>query len=498
MSAADTSQSDRTAPVLDWLATELSADADLELAALVRHLDELGRPEISRNQFHRCLDLLHTRSLAISGLFRHRFAAATLPLTVSLHRSATRLVSALGKIAAGYEEVLAEVRHRLVRTVRRNPEAISAKALEVLGEQLTIAHLAGNSAPFEFWLRAHSFFRTSKVDSTPADAAAGQASEGALRAYKYILAFSAAQPEGLTGTEINWLSEYLAGSAKNIIIRSSLPGEGGFGWLWIDPDQDTPPISISRRDPPEVDGLIYFTAEELARRATALIEQLEGEGEPPGNLPTSLGRAETATLLRRVREYWTSPPHREHPRRRNQYAVSVCCGLESIWKMLREASSIAQTRFATQWMVVNESPTGYAIMQVTGTANALTPGIAIALRRSQDEPWTLCVVRWIRSETPEQIELGLQVIANTAKPVTVGFRGGAQPRPMRPALVVPPIAALGRQQAILAPAGTYSARRFMLVSDIHRLYIAQGRLLSLDMQTPAVELFQYEIDPYPL
>ena len=140
MSAADTSQSDRTAPVLDWLATERSADADLELAALVRHLDELGRPEISRNQFHRCLDLLHVRSLAISGLFRERFATATLPLTVSLHRSATRLVSALGKIAAGYEEVLAEVRHRLVRTVRRNPEAIEEQqALEQVHERLRVA-----------------------------------------------------------------------------------------------------------------------------------------------------------------------------------------------------------------------------------------------------------------------------------------------------------------------------------------------------------------------
>jgi hypothetical protein len=131
--------------------------------------------------------------------------------------------------------------------VRRNPEAISAKALEILGEQLTVAHLAGNSAPFEFWLRAHSFFRTSKADS-PADAAAGQAAEGALRAYKYILAFSAAQPEGLTGTEINWLSEYLANAAKN--SSSALAARRrGFGWLWIDPDQDTPPVSISRRDP---------------------------------------------------------------------------------------------------------------------------------------------------------------------------------------------------------------------------------------------------------
>jgi hypothetical protein len=130
--------------------------------------------------------------------------------------------------------------------------------------------------------------------------------------------------------------------------------------------------------------------------------------------------------------------------------------------------------------------------------NALTPGIAIALRRSPDEPWTLCVVRWIRSETPEQIELGLQVIANTAKPVTVGFRGGSKPRPMRPALVMPPIAALGRQQSILAPAGTYSARRFMLVSDIHRLYIAQGRLLSLDMQTPRSSFSSTRSTPTPI
>ena len=69
---------------------------------------------------------------------------------------------------------------------------------------------------------------------------------------------------------------------------------------------------------------------------------------------------------------------------------------------------------------------------------------------------------------------------------------------MKPALVLPPLPALGKAQSILAPGGTYTARRFMLVSDTQRLYVAQGRLLSLDLQTAAVELFQYEIDPYPL
>ena len=497
MSAADTSLSDRTAPILDWLASDLSEDTELELAALVRHLDELVRPDVGRNQFHRCLELVYTRSLSISGSIREKLAVASLPLSVNLHRSATRMVSALGKIVVGYEEILSEVQHRLVRTTRRNPETISSRALAILGEQLTIAHLAGNSAPYDFWQRAHAFYRAGQAEASP-DARPGSVPEGTLTAYKYILAFAAAQPEGLTGREICWVAEYLASTATSSRVSQTSPREDELGWFWIDPDQGNAPVSISRRDPPVVDGLIFFSAEELARRATTLIEQLEGEQAQPAGLPEWLGRAEAATLLRRVREYWANPPHREHARRRNQYAIRVCCGLDNIWKMLREPGTVRQNRYATEWMVVNESPTGYAIMQVTGTANKLGAGMALALRREDEDPWTLCIVRWIRTETPEQVELGLQVIANTAKPVTVGFRAGLLPRPMKQALVLPPLPALNRQQAILAPAGTYTARRFMLVSDTNRLYIAQGRLLSLDLQTAAVELFQYEIDPYPL
>lgn len=493
MSAADSPLSDRTAPVLDWLASGLSPDAELELAAFVRHVEELTRPEVGRGQLQRCLDLLQARGLQISWMFRAKLASTALPLTVSLHRSATRLVSALGKLATAYEDSLHEVRNRASKTSRQSPEAIGAKGLELLGEQFTVAHLAGNSAPYGFWLRAHTLF----LGSQPLAGDNGSTGD-ADAAYKYLLAFSATQPEGLSSPEACWLADLLSGSAADTKVSYTPPGENDLGWFWIDPDQDTPPISDNRRAPPPVEGLIYFSAEELARKATTWIDALEAETPSLDGLPVGLPATEAATLLRRVREYWATPPHREHSRRRNQYAVRVCAGLESIWKMLRESGSARQDAYTSEWMVVNESPTGYAIMQVTGTASDLVAGMALALRRNEDDPWTLSVVRWIRTETPEQIELGLQVIANTAKPVTVGFRSGNQTRPMRPALVLPPIAALGRQQAILAPAGTYSARRFMLVSDTNRLYVAQGRLLSLDMQTSAVELFQYEIDPYPL
>lgn len=492
MSAADSPLSDRTAPVLDWLATELSPDAELELAAFVRHVEDLSRPEVSRGQLLRCLDPLQARGMQISRMFREKLASTALPLNVGLHRSATRLVSAFGKLATGYEDSLNEIRHRVAKNNRQSPQAIGAKGLEILGEQFAVAHLAGNSAPYGFWLRAHTLFLGCQTSGS------GGNTEDADTAYKFLLAFSAAQPEGLTGPETCWLAALLSTTAGDTNIGYTPPGDNDLGWFWIDPDQDTPPISDNRRPPPPVEGLIYFSAEELARKATAWIDALDATPPSLDKLPAGLPAAEAATLLRRVREYWAMPPRREHSRRRNQYAVQVCTGLESIWKMLRETGTARQAPHTSEWMVVNESPTGYAIMQVTGTASELVAGMALALRRNEDDPWTLCVVRWIRTETPEQIELGLQVIANTAKPVTVGFRSGNQTRPMRAALVLPPIAALGRQQSILAPAGTYSARRFMLVSDTNRLYVAQGRLLSLDMQTSSVELFQYEIDPYPL
>lgn len=492
MSAADPSLSDRTAPVLDWLATELSPDAELELAALVRHIEDLTRPEVDGGQLSRCLDLLQARGIRISRMFREKLASTALPLNASLHRSATRLVSAFGKLATAYEDSLNEIRHRIAKNNRQSPQTLCARGLEVLGEQFAVAHLAGNSAPYGFWLRAHTLFLGCQTTGND------DLSKDAEIAYKFLLAFSAAQPEGLTGPEICWLTALLQTTVGDANVSYTAPGDHDLGWFWIDPDQDTPPISDNRRPPPPVEGLIYFSAEELARKATTWIEALDASPPAFDGLPTGLSATEAITLLRRVREYWATPPHREHSRRRNQYAVHVCTGLEGIWKMLRETGSARQELHASEWMVVNESPTGYAIMQVTGAASELTAGMAMALRRNEDDPWTLCVIRWIRTETPEQIELGLQVIANTAKPVTVGFRSGSQTRPMRPALVLPPVAALGRQQAILAPAGTYSARRFMLVSDTNRLYVAQGRLLSLDMQTSSVELFQYEIDPYPL
>ena len=191
---------------------------------------------------------------------------------------------------------------------------------------------------------------------------------------------------------------------------------------------------------------------------------------------------------------WQHAAKRETPRHEARYRVQACAGLAAIWKVLRGS---ADASLIHEWQVLNESPGGYSILHVATRIDGLCAGTAIALRPNPRSPWTLCIVRWIRCDQPQQIELGLQSLSTGASPVGVGFRGGDKTK-MVDALVLPAAANLRPQPAILAPAGTYTSRRFALVSDTDRLYVAQGRLLSLDMQTACVELFQFEIDPYPI
>ncbi len=156
-----------------------------------------------------------------------------------------------------------------------------------------------------------------------------------------------------------------------------------------------------------------------------------------------------------------------------------------------------------EWQVLNESPGGYAIMSITETGAGtgrpaeIVAGIVLGVRRQADEAWAVCVVRWVRSEASGRIELGLQMLAPSYHAVQVAFRG-ATLRGVVPALALPAMEPMRRHPAFLAPAGTYASRRFVFVREGARVYVAQGRALGLDMQTASVELFRYEIDPYPI
>lgn len=494
--------------VLAWLAGEPDDDPVADLAALRQHLARLGEPGISASQMQRCLDQFDGRVRDLSGRFRPRLLTSTLPLSRELHAATNELIEAMLDIAGGLQRLADDLRQRWIRTQILGSGALGAQAQQLVGEAFLNCALAGSPAPFALWQRAHALMLDAVRHEGGKDFAAAAQTRTAFL-YKRLLCIAVVQPESLTARELAWLFDYLEGAAARARLDVGLPTPEAATY-WIDAAQDCPPVALARRSPPDVDGLWYFTAAPLATRVSEQIEWLENrileaeivglerEGEllapDVSGLPEGLTPLEVLSVLRRLRERWVAPPLREQARRRHQYTVQVCSGLRGIWELGRRGEGVARI---AEWMVLNESPGGYAIMCVSGVEGVLSAGMALALRRDAGQPWSICIVRWIRSDNPDQVELGLQVVAQGFTAVQIAFRGG-DAHSTQPALILPPLAATRHNAALLAPAGSYVSRRFVLIQEGAHLYVAQCRVLGLDMQTANIELFQYEIDPYPI
>lgn len=490
-----------TSTILDWLAAQPSTDVAEEIGQLHHYLEQLRSPSVSPVQHHRCVELFYGRTLRIAADLKPRLMEAGLPLERGIHNHARQLIEALEAVAKAFQQVILNVRSGTIRPLRRLGETLAARGIRMLSEASELAGLAGGLPLPGLWPTACQLFETSGEDPT-ATTDGDSAGESAQFAFKRLVALDTLQLERFSQPEIIWICEYLNRIATLLQLDTRPPTGGETSWYWLLAGSEEGPQSFQRKPPPNAQKLIFASSSPLAKRVAEHIARLEAGQQPfELNLPKIAVGAQPMALLQRLRNEWALPSKREQPRRKTHYTVQACTGIEAIWTALRHpGATMANNRAVVQeWQVVNESPGGYAIMYVAGNVDGLSAGMTVALRREDEEPWNICVVRWIRSENPSQIELGLQIVSTGATPVMVGFRGAqSRSNKMVNALVLPAMPALRHHPAILAPSGTYTSRRFALVSDLDRVYVAQGRLLSLDIQTANIELFQFEIDPYPI
>ncbi len=79
-------------------------------------------------------------------------------------------------------------------------------------------------------------------------------------------------------------------------------------------------------------------------------------------------------------------------------------------------------------MVINESPDGYALMHIHGPKDAISVNnlVAIELPSGNNLPApnpAIAIIRWVLSENPEHLEIGLQVLATQGFAVNVVLTG---------------------------------------------------------------------------
>lgn len=500
---APSTPTDAEQSLLHWLESEPADAVEDDLAALRAHLlDAFGGAGLGANA--EVLRALAERIGDIGARLRPLLVARQLPVEVALFEANEQLCVLALDVATAIAGVAGSP------GVARSGagDELCEYAIGLVTEVFALSELAAAPPPAGTWRLAHDFAARHRIDSAAAD--------DPLRcAYLRLLAVAVAQPEGLTGREIAWLYDFLDARVLGAAVLANGVGDASASAWWIDLGADLAPQAVARRPAPSgsmLGGEVWSfnprpMAQKLgeciewvtARMTAAELAGMQGEVEPlteeEALFPPGLSPLETVALLRRLRSHWMAAPVRGQPRRQHQYVVQVGIGLQAVWDLGGGAADDAGA--LQEWMVLNESPGGLAIMSVAGVRGEIEAGGALALRRDQGQAWSVCIVRWVRSDCPGQVEVGLQIIGQSFHPVMVGFRGRAVQQ-LSPALALPIMEPLRRHPAMLAVAGTYASRRFVFVRETQTVYVAQARALGLDLQTPSVELFQYEIDPYPI
>lgn len=480
---------------LDWLAEPQQDDPLLDLVPLRNHLAaiaSMGLPVLHRLKID---ELLQQRADRIDDALAPMLLDVKLPLPIHLGTVAQGLIGLRAELGETWLKVAGDADPQELARVHRSRPQICLQGIINLSRQLVATLLISIPTPMNFWRNAQALYHGAHESVDPTATLPAEMSAIDAR-FKAMLALTAAQPEGLTPREIAFLADYLETHSTVTRIDTIRP-EGSGDWFWLDASLDQPPVALLRLMP---DGgpCLYFRFGELADLAARHLDQLN-DGVPPSSLglPRQAAGADYRNALERARQCWTAPRRRNFNRRTQSLNVDVCTQLSSLWAALvsdsqMEPKSNACELTYSDWTILNEGPSGYAIVHVVGEVTGIVAGCAVGLRTGDGAGWQVCLVRWARSKSSSHVEMGLEVLSPSAKPVRIQTLTSRNPEPPIPALLLPALPNVNRSEAILAVRGDHNVRPFTLLQEhAGHLQIVECMPHRSLIETSSIEVFEF-------
>ncbi|WP_371323037.1 hypothetical protein VX159_11535 [Dechloromonas sp. ZY10] len=472
------------AEILAWLSSTRPASAEPgELLRLLQLLDSAPLPSEPRQRF---LDLIYSQALRLATNLTGSLGTQTLPLPRPLRQRTRQTASLLALLAETYARSPAFPATPAATRPHHLWQALQASLWQLRTDQQS-------AAPSEpgTWLRIHALYQRAHEQGIHQHP--GPRHTASIEAlYLQLVLAAIAQPTSFSPDEIGFIGEYLAQSLP-LPELSQRPGQPPTTF-WIDPNKDLPAQALVRRNPPPETAILYLDCQALAARIGEHCQRLQqgATSERLGLPPLPPGLPLPATL-RRLQQLWGEPARRRFPRRRQSYRASLLSGLDTLNKFARDGSC-AQP--GSQWMVINESPDGYALMHLSGDSSNIRVGDVVAIQPQRDSTtdranWQTSLIRWVVSENPEHLEIGLQVLAPQMQAAEIA---GLAER--IPALFLPEKPPLRPQAGLIVAAGSLPGQpeRLLLLVEQGNLCVREVRPTRLEEQTASVEIFSVEPD----
>jgi len=507
----------RPKQVAEWLERLPKANLFEAGRTLRDALSALNRHKLGEDTRLKLLELYRATIMDLLPGMEQQLSGAALPLPEKQRQIANLARELLVEVAYGYKIILLEQLNRRISfgSNKQLPQVIQ-RALSALSRILVICYETYAPTPAGIWSEMHQLYRYAVQHNLQAEPVPDYDATGSINlAYKQALMLALADPYRLMQGEVGKILDYLAQFGDQAQLMPLAQTSNPHGFFLVRLESDKPPKAIAQ-NAADTDARtdILLNTIDLARAMHQKIVGLEAS-----ETPLSLGLPETASdsayidLLRRLLRHWGIAPKRHFNRVPNEAGVEICAGLRATHYFLygeeiqpaaeplpegeitvHAATHVGerggqQTFSTSSWVIANESAGGLALSKESEEPVHIRVGEVIGLKPDSAASWNVGVVRWVKSDSPENLELGVQMLAPNAAPVAIKPTIANADATFQPALLLPELPVMKQPATLLAARGTYQVQReFDLTRDG---VTSRVRATKLVEQTASFEQFQF-------
>ena len=498
----------RTKPLKEWLDNLPLANPAEVARNLSEEIGALNRQKVAMDTRLKLLELYRSTILKLLPDMEAQYVAARLPLPEKNREMALLARQLQMDLANGYKIILLDYQNARITLGKGKVVLLAAqRAMAALGQILAIFYQTYSPQPSGIWYEIHQIFRFAieqDIANKSIDDPDGESSVSLI--YKQTLLLALANPYHLNPGEVGSILGYLRIFGNLALLQPFAPSGNPVGLFLVATQGDNPP-KLMPDNPGEVDNRsdILLNTLELAHALKHHLSQLEA-GEAPKNLhlPDIAKQPAYQDLLRRLLKQWSVAPKRMFHRSENISSTEVCIGIPALHHFLGGPASADQTdlsfvkptkdpRFiAGKWLIVNESAGGLALRGAFEVLPQIRPGDVIGLKSDGESQWNIAVVRWVKSDKADHLEIGAQLLAPKAEPVMVKPSIAGPADAFQPALLLPEILLLKQPETLIASRGCFGSQRELIIESSGGTSQIMVRADKMIEQTAGFERFQFK------
>lgn len=469
-----------------WVAEIPTEDAPRAGRMLADQLAALNAQRFRTTLRQDLNEVFYQAAMRVLPQLERSLADASLPLSNEVRNNARIAEDLVTELTTGYKLLLVEQSRRLFGFASSGRALLPVlRSMSLLARRVELAYRVYATVPKGAWSELHELFQF----ATRRALANRCVDNGLLTptsVYTRALLLAFADPLHLMPGDLDVVIAFLDRHGDRATLGPANDRRSGQGLFVIKPQRDLPGYAVSKRHHPvpQSHDIVLGTLPLAELLLDRLAKLANGESPIALELPEANDPARLRDILGRLVKHWGAVPNRKFNRLRTHARVEISVGIDDIWAFLD-----GQTPGASgEWMVTNESPRGFALAHVSGAMTPLRVGEVVGLRARDARTCHVCVVRWVLSDNPEHLELGLEELAPTARPAQVRKLRSAD-KTTHAALLLPEVPGQNRAPSIITPLMALDSTCELCIGELQaKLRVRPSRVIE---RTASVQLLQF-------